>query len=81
MDSISYTDARRNLAKAMDQVCSDHAPVMITRKGKADVVKMSLEEYQAMEETAYLLCSRANALNLLESIAELETGQAQSSLK
>jgi antitoxin YefM len=75
MDSISYTDARRNLAKAMDQVCSDHAPVMITRKGKAAVVIMSLEEYQAMEETAYLLRSRANALNLLESIAELEAGR------
>lgn len=72
MDSISYTAARRNLAKVMDQVCDDNAPVVITRKGKAFVVVMSLEEYQAMEETAYLLRSRANALNLLESIAELE---------
>lgn len=75
MDSISYTAARRNLAKAMDQVCNDNAPVMIMRKGKASVVMMSLEEYQAMEETAYLLRSRANALNLLESIAELEAGR------
>jgi antitoxin YefM len=45
---------------------------MITRKSKASVVMMSLEEYQAMEETIYPLRSRANAINLLESIAELE---------
>jgi antitoxin YefM len=74
MDSISYSAARRNLGKVMDQVCNDHSPVIITRKGKASVVMMSLEEYQAMEETAYLLRSRTNALNLLESISELEEG-------
>jgi antitoxin YefM len=72
MDSINYTAARRNLAKAMDQACNDHTPVVITRKGKVSVVMMSLEEYQALEETAYLLRSRANALDLFESIAELE---------
>jgi len=75
MDSISYTTASRNLGKVMDQVCDDHAPVMIKRKGRDSVVMMSLEEYQAMEETAYLFRSLANALNLLESIAELEVGK------
>lgn len=75
MDSISYTVARRNLAKAMDQVCNDNAPVVITRKGKGSVVMISLEVYQAMEETAYLLRSPANAINLLESIAELEVSK------
>jgi antitoxin YefM len=73
MDSISFTTARRNLGKVMDQVCNDNTPVVITRKGKGSVVMMSLEEYQAMEETAYLLRSRANALDLLESIAELQS--------
>ena len=75
MDSISYTVAHRNLGRLMDQVCNDNAPVVITRKGKGSVVMMSLEDYQAMEETAYLLRSRANAFNLLESIAELELGK------
>jgi antitoxin YefM len=74
MDSISYTAARRDLAKAMDQACNDNAPVVITRKGKDSVVMMSLENYQAMEEAAYLLRSPANARNLLESIAELGDG-------
>lgn len=72
MDVISYTSARVNLASTMDQVCNDHAPIIITRKSAAPVVMMSLEDYQAMEETTYLLRSPANALNLLESIAGLK---------
>ena len=62
----------------MDQVCNDQAPVIITRKGKVSVVMMSLEEYQAMEETTYLLRSRANALDLIESISELENDKEDS---
>lgn len=75
MDAISYTAARANLARTMKKVCNDHAPVIITRKSETPVVMMSLEDYQAMEETTYLLRSPANARNLLESIAELEAGQ------
>lgn len=74
MDAISYTSARANLATTMEKVCTDHAPIIITRKSESPVVMMSLEDYQAMEETTYLLRSPANARQLLESIAELEAG-------
>ena len=74
MDSISYSDARARLAKTMEKVCDDHAPVVITRKSARSVVMMSLEDYQALEETAYLLRSPRNARRLLESIAELGSG-------
>lgn len=77
MDAISYTAARANLAKTMKQVCEDHSPVIITRKSEDPVVMLSLEDYRAMEETAYLLRSPANARHLLESIAELEAGQGK----
>jgi len=53
-------------------VCNDHAPIIITRKSEDPVVMMSLEDYNAMQETTYLLRAPANARNLLESIAELE---------
>ena len=74
MDAISYTSARANLATTMAHVCNDHAPIIITRKSEAPVVMMSLEDYNAMEETTYLLRSPTNARELLESIAELEAG-------
>lgn len=74
MNSISYTSARSNLAKTMEQVCNDHAPIAITRKGEGAVVMMSMEDYQALEETAYLLRSPKNARRLMESIHQLEQG-------
>lgn len=77
MKSISYTAARSKFAKTMDEVCDDHAPIAITRKGEAAVVMISMEDYQALEETAYLLRSPKNARRLLESIAQLETGKGR----
>ena len=75
MQSISYTAARSSLAKTMEQVCQDHAPIAITRKGEGAVVMISMEDYQALEETAYLLRSPKNARRLIESIAELGQGK------
>ena len=75
MDTITYTSARGNLAKTMEKVCDDHAPVIITRKTAKPVVMMSLEDFEALEETAYLLRSPKNARRLLESVAELESGK------
>lgn len=74
MEAIPYTRLRSNLAKEMDRVCDDHAPVIVTRKASRSVVMMSLEDYEALQETAYLLRSPENARRLLESIAELERG-------
>ena len=75
MDAISYTAARANLAKTMEKVCNDHTPIIITRKRESAVVMLSLDDYQALEETAYLLRAPANARRLLDSIAELEAGK------
>jgi len=75
VDSLTYTAARENLASTMDKVCTDHAPVVITRNRDQSVVMLSLEDYEALEETAYLLRSPANARRLLEAIHALETGK------
>ena len=75
MDALTYTAARQNLAKTMDKVCNDHAPVIVTRKSSNSVVIMSLEDYEALEETAYLLRSPKNTRRLIESVAQLENGQ------
>ncbi len=74
MEAITYTHARSNLARTMEKVCDDHAPVIITRKNQRSVVMIALEDYQSLEETAYLLRSPTNARRLLEAVAELEAG-------
>lgn len=75
MDTITYTAARGNLAKTMKKVCDDHSPVIITRKSSKPVVMMSLEDFQALEETAYLLRSPKNTRRLIDSITELKSGK------
>ena len=75
MDAITYSSARANLASTMDRVCNDHEPLIITRNGEKAVVMLSLEDYKALEETAYLLRSPANARRLLSAIAQLSAGQ------
>lgn len=75
MDAITYTTARANLANTMDRVCNDHEALIITRNGEQSVVMLSLEDYKALEETAYLLRTPANAKRLLSSIAQLNAGK------
>lgn len=75
MKAITYSAARENLAATMTQVCEDHDPVIITRKRDQAVVMLSLEDYESLKETAYLLRSPVNARRLSEGIAELEKGK------
>lgn len=80
MDAITYTAARANLAHTMDRVCNDHEPLIITRNGEQQaVVMLSLEDFKALEETAYLLRNPTNAKRLLAAIEQLNTsrGKAQ----
>lgn len=71
MDVITYSAARANLASTMDRVCNDHDALIITRNGDQSVVMLSLEDFQAMEETAYLLRNPANVKRLMSAVAQL----------
>ena len=75
MKAITYTAARENLASTIDRVCVDRDPVIITRKRNQSVVMISLDDYECLEETAYLLRSPANAKRLIASIEAAEQGQ------
>lgn len=72
MDAITYTQARKNFSAVMNQVCDDHAPIIITRQSERPVVMMSLEDYSALEETMYLLKSPANAQRLYQALEKLK---------
>ena len=75
MDTITYTSLRATLASAMDRVCDDHEPLIVTRNGEQSVVMLSLEDYKALEETARLLHPPANATRLPSAVARLAAGQ------
>ena len=75
MRVMTDTAVRENLANTMDAVCDEHDPEVITRNRDQAVVLISLEDYEALEETAYLLRSPANARRLLGSIANAKKGK------
>jgi len=75
MTAMTYTAARENLASTMDRVCVDHEPVIITRNRDQAVVMLSLDDYESLQETAYLLRTPANAKRLITSIESLNSGK------
>lgn len=76
METMSYSSFRNNLAKTLDKVNEDHAPVLVTRQNGKPAVLVSLEDFQSYEETAYLMASPANAERLNEAIAQIEADKA-----
>jgi antitoxin YefM len=77
MDAITYTAVRNNLSKTMDKVNEDHAPVIITRQNGSSAVLMSLDDFNAFEETAYLMRSPANAARLSKAVMDVAKGKVK----
>lgn len=77
MHAISYTAARNNLAKIMDKVNDDHAPVLITRQNGSPAVLIALEDFHAYEETVYLMTSPPNARRVRRAVRQLEAGKGR----
>jgi antitoxin YefM len=75
MDVMSYTAFRNELASVLDKVNNDHKPVLITRQNGKPAVVMSLEDFQAYEETAYLMASPKNAARLNDAINQVAGGK------
>lgn len=72
MQAVLYSQARNNLRKIIDDVCTDFEEYIITTKDNKSAVLISHEEYQAMKETMYLLSSRENRDRLMDSVDEIE---------
>ena len=74
MDTMTYSYTRQHFADVMDRVNDDRAPLLITRQQGKPVVMMSLDDFNALEETAYLLRSPVNAQRLIDAIAQVRSG-------
>lgn len=74
MRTMSYSESRARYAEVLTSVAQDREEVVITRAGHEPVVMVSLEEYESLKESAYLLRSPENARRLLAAIDRLESG-------
>jgi len=75
MKTMTYSESRAKYAETLDSVVNDREEVVITRAGHEPVVIVSLDDYETLKETAYLLRNPANARRLIASIERLEAGQ------
>ena len=75
MNAVNYSDLRRNLKSYMDRVYGDRETLIVTRKNNENVVLMSLDEYNSLVETEYLLSSEANATHIARSMKNSREGK------
>ena len=76
MHVVSFSELRKDMRHIMDITQDRHEPTIITRK-QGSMVMMSLEDYNALEETAYILSNPNNARHVLSSLSELREGKGQ----
>lgn len=70
---MTYTESRARYAEVLDSVVNDREEVVITRAGHQPVVIVSLEDFESLRETAYLMRSPTNARRLLDAMERLES--------
>lgn len=75
MNTISYSEARQNLAKLWDKIIADRETFILKRRGKEDLAVLPADDLKSLQETLYLLSSPANATRLLESIEWARRGE------
>lgn len=75
MTIVTVKEAKRTLDSIIEKVVSDAEPAVITTESGQQMVLLSLEEYNAWQETSYLLSNPANAAHLRQSIAEAQRGR------
>ena len=75
MGHVSLSDFRANIASHLDKLEQDRDHLVVTRQGHEPVVVLPLKDWQGMEETLYLLSTKANREMLSASIAELDAGR------
>jgi len=76
MKAVTYKEAKKNLKALIHQVCEDAEPAMIVGAGSDEqAVLISVADFQAMEETAWLLSTPANREHLERSLRQVVEGK------
>lgn len=77
MKTASYTELRNNLKGYLDKVINDSEPLIVHRAGSESVVVISLDEYNAIKETEYIMSSPDMMDRLKASQREIKEGRGQ----
>jgi len=75
MNAVNYSELRKKLKDYFDQVYDDHEPLIVTRKNNQNIVLLSIEEYNSLIETNYLLANIHNSKRLLRSLEKARHGE------
>ena len=81
MEVLSYSSFRQSLASVLDKVNEDSVPIQITRKGKKGAVVMSVDDYEQLEETLYILQNKSLSVQIEKSILTHEAGKGHTADK
>ena len=77
MQVVSFTELRKNMKTIMNDWCNNHDLTIVTRQKEPALVMMSLEEYNAWQETFYLMKSPQNHAQLIKSMENVRKGRVQ----
>lgn len=75
MKTATITDFRQKMKEHLNKIQEDQDILVLTGPKKKDFVILTLETFNAMEETAHLLSTSANTKRLMESIAQDKAGK------
>jgi len=75
MQSVSYTSLRQNMSSVFDKIEQDCIAVQVTRKNHKNLVILTEEDYNSINETLYLLSNPVNAAKIYESIKQVKRGE------
>ncbi len=77
MQAVTLKEAKKNLEQLIEQVIADAEPTIVVTETGQQVVFLPLDEYNAWQETRYLLSNPVNAARLRQSITEAQAGNVQ----
>jgi antitoxin YefM len=77
MQVVNFTEARNNLKSIFDDVYHNSEEIIVNRKNGENVVIISLDTFNSMNETDYLLKSPKNRERLLKSIESAKAGRVK----
>jgi antitoxin YefM len=74
METIPITEAKARIAELADRVAREHDHFTITRNGRADVMLISVAEYESMQETLDILSDEETLADLRQSREDFTAG-------